>query len=86
MNDFNQFNIFNMALFTEVQHLHAFIIVALLIHHFLPIFGRRRTTSARPSLLMFRIDRPITHRFMLCYTGSLAVVLYFGENIVIAWT
>ena len=31
-----------------------------LIYHFCQMFGRRRTPSARPSLLMFSIDRPIT--------------------------
>ena len=38
-----------MALFTRVQHLCSFF----------QMFGRRRTPSVRPSLLMFRIDLSI---------------------------
>ena len=44
-----------MALFTGIQH----YLCALFII-FCQIFGRRRTPSARPSLLMFRINRPIS--------------------------
>ena len=48
-----------MALFTGIQHLCTFSIVAPLFYHVCQMFGRRRTPSARPFLLMFRIDRPI---------------------------
>ena len=48
-----------MALFTSVQHLCTFNIVAPLFITFCQMFGRSHTPSARPSLLMFRIDRPI---------------------------
>ena len=48
-----------MVLFTEVQHLYTFNIVAPLFITFCQMFGRRRTPSARPSLPMFRTDRPI---------------------------
>ena len=30
-----------------------------LIYHLFQMFGRRRTPSVRPSLLMFRIERPV---------------------------
>ena len=42
-----------------IQHLCTFNIVTLLFITFCKISGRRSTPSARPSLLMFRIDRPI---------------------------
>ena len=48
-----------MALLTGVQHLYTFNIVASLIYHLLLNVGRRHKPSALPSLLMFRIDRPI---------------------------
>ena len=46
-----------MALFTSVQHLCTFNKVAPLFIIFCQMFGKRRTLSARPSSLMFRIDR-----------------------------
>ena len=46
-----------MALFKGV--LCTFNIVTLPLITFYHIFGRHRTPSARPSLLMFRADRPI---------------------------
>ena len=49
----------DMALLTEVQHLCTFSIVGLLIYHLCQIFGKRRTQSACPSLLMSHIVRPI---------------------------
>ena len=42
-----------------VQHICIFNIVAPSFITFCQMFGRRRTLSTRPSLLMFRIDRPI---------------------------
>ena len=53
------------------------------------MFGRRRTPSARPSLLIFRIERPIARiSHLLCCTGSLAVVLSFwrrDRNLMDSW-
>ena len=49
-----------MALFTGVQHWCTFNIIAPLFIIFYQMFGRHRTPSACPSLLMFRIDRPIS--------------------------
>ena len=46
-----------MVLFTGVQHLYTSNIAASVII-FCQMFGWRRTLSERPSLLMFRIDRP----------------------------
>ena len=54
-----------MALFTEVQRLCVLLIP----------FGRRRRPLVRPSLLILRIDRPITQVHFLCCIGSLVVVL-----------
>ena len=48
-----------MASFTGVQHLCTFNIVTPLIYQLLPNVWKCRTPSARPSLLMFSIDRPI---------------------------
>ena len=46
------------------------------------MFGRRRTPSASPSLLMFRIDRPIARiSSSLCCTESLAVVLSLWRRV-----
>ena len=66
-----------MALFTEVQHLCTFnIFTSPLFITFFQMFGRHRTPSARPSLLMFRIDRPIARiNSSRCCTGHLAVIL-----------
>ena len=61
MDKWQHFDISDMALFTGVQHLGlcTFNIVAPLFITFCQMFGRRRTPSARPTLLMFRIDCPI---------------------------
>ena len=40
------------------------------------MFGRHHSPSAHPTLLIFRIDRPIAWKVhLLCYTGSFAVVI-----------
>ena len=51
-----------MSLFTGVQHLCTFNISVVAIPYlstFCQMFGRGRTPSACPSLLMFRIDHPV---------------------------
>ena len=48
-----------MAFFIDVQHLCTFNTVASLIITFCQKFGRHRTPSVHPSLLMFRIDCPM---------------------------
>ena len=53
-------------------------------YHLLSLFGRRRTPSARPSLL-FRMDR--THKFISCVVpGPPQWFFHSGKEIVIAWT
>ena len=55
---------------------------------FCQMFGRRRTPSARPSL-MFRIDRPmdrISSSLGLYVPGLSLWLFHYGEDIVIAWT
>ena len=48
----------------------------ILFFTFCQMLGRRRTPSAQPSLLMFRIDRPIARiSLSLVLYGSLAAVL-----------
>ena len=66
-----------MALFTEVQHLCTFSIIAPLFITFYQVFGRRRIPSARPSWLMFNIDRSIARisSYLVLYR-VLAVVLF----------
>ena len=63
----------DMALFTGIQHLCTFNIVTPLFITFCQMFGRRRTPSERPSLLMFRIDRPIARI-------SSSLVLYWSPR------
>ena len=48
-----------MPLFTWVQHLYTFSIATPLFINFFQMFGRHRTPSAHPSLLMFCIDCPV---------------------------
>ena len=77
-----------MALLTEVQHLRTLRIVAH-PYHILPNVWKasRHTPSVRPFLLMFRIDRPIAHKFISCVApGPSQWFFHFGEEIVIAWT
>ena len=82
-----QFDISKMALFTGVQHLCAFNIVAPLFITVCQMFERRRSPSAHSSPFMFRTPRPIARI-------SSSLVLYrvprngfhFGEEIVIVWT
>ena len=52
------------------------------------MFGRRHTPSAPPSLLMFRIDRPIARISpSLVFVPSPSQWFFnFGEEIVITWT
>ena len=73
-----------MALFTGAQHLCTFNTVSLFIT-FCQKFGRRSTPSARPYLLMFRIDRP-TARVSCVVPGPSQWFFHFGEEIVIART
>ena len=47
------------------------------------MFGRRRTLSAHPSLLMFRIDRPIAR---VSSSLELYRAFHFVEDIAIEWT
>ena len=75
-----------MTLFTGVQHLCTFNIVASIFITFCQMVGRRRTPSARPSLLMLRIDRHIARISSSVVPGSSQWVFHFGEEIVIAWT
>ena len=56
---------------------------------FCQMFGRRRKPSARPYLLMFRIDRPVssTDKFISCVLpGPSQWYFHFGKEIVISWT
>ena len=53
------YDIYDMALFTRVQHLFNSNIVAPLFITFCQMFERHRTPSACKFLLMFSIDRPI---------------------------
>ena len=58
-----------MALFTGVQHLCTFNIVAPLFITFRQMFGRHHTPSSRSSLLMFHIDHPkawVSSSLVLC--------------------
>ena len=52
------------------------------------MFGSRRTPSARPSFLMFRIDRPIgTDKFISCVAPCPSQCFFhFGEELVISRT
>ena len=63
-----------------------FDIVAPLFTTFCQMFGSRRTPSARPYLLMFRIDRPIAHKLTSCVVpGPSQWFFHFGDEL-IAWT
>ena len=65
-----------MVSFTGLHYLCTFNKVTLLIYNILPNVWKCRTPSARPSLLMFRIDLPIARiSSSLCCTGSLAQIL-----------
>ena len=71
-----------MALFTDVQYLYTFNIVAPSFITFFQMFGRCLKPSALPSLLMFRIDT-----FFSCVVqGPLQWFFHFDEEIAIAWT
>ena len=71
----------------RVQHLCAFNIVAPLFITFCQMYGRRRTLSTRPSLLMFRIDRPIARiSSSRVVPGPSQWFFHFGEEITIAWS
>ena len=77
-----------MALFTWIQHFCTFNLVAPLCITFCQMFRRRRTPSARPSLLMFRMDRPIARiisSLVLCRVPR-SFFFFFCEEIVISWT
>ena len=76
-----------MALFTDVRHLWIFNIVAPINFHLCQMFGRRRTPSAWPFMLMFRIDRPIALvRSILVIPGPSRWFFHFGGEILIACT
>ena len=71
-----------MASFTTVRHLWTFNIVVPLIYHFCRMLGRRRTQSARPSLLVFRIYHPIARiSSSLVFYRSIALVLSLWRRV-----
>ena len=72
-----------MALFTGVQHLCTFNIATPLFITFCQMWGKRRTPSARPSLLMLcSTDKFISY----VVPGPSQWFFHFDEEIVIAWT
>ena len=77
-----------MALCTGVQHLYTINIDVPLFITFFQVFGSRRTPSGRPSLLMFRIDRPIARisSSLVLYRVPSSGFIHYGEEIAIAWT
>ena len=49
-------------------------------------FGRHRTPLAHPSLLTFRMDRPIARISSSVVPGPSQWFFHFGEEVVITWT
>ena len=67
---------------TRAQHLWTFNIVIPLFITFCRMFGSRRTQSTRPSLFMFRVDRPIAWISSFRVVPGLSQLFFhFGEDI-----
>ena len=77
-----------MALFTEVQHLCTFNIIAPLIYHLLPNIWKA-TYTIKASIFVQVSYWPLysMHKFISCVVpGPLKWFFHFGDEIIIAWT